>query len=217
MKYRAADSLQMQTVYFVSFTFWRATGLMLIGMALFKLDLFRARLRAPDYSTLVFVALCLGIPVILYGTHRDFAAKWDFRYSFFYGMQFNYWASLFVSLGWVGAVMLACQSRQLIRLTRRLSSLGRMAFTNYILQTVVCTTIFYGHGLGLFGQIDRVQQFGIVLVIWAAQLFLSPIWLRYFLFGPLEWLWRSLTYWQREPFRRDPAPAQLMAQAQATQ
>lgn len=217
MKYRVADSLQMQTAYFVSFTFWRAAGLMLIGMALFKLNVFGARRRQPDYWTMVFVAACLGIPLTLYGTYRDFAAKWDFRYSFFYGMQFNYWASLLVSLGWLGAVMLLCQSRKLVPLTRRLASVGRMAFTNYILQTVVCTTIFYGHGLGLFGRIDRVQQFGIVLVIWAAQLFLSPIWLRYFLFGPLEWLWRSLTYWQREPFRRDPAPAQLMAQAQATQ
>jgi uncharacterized protein len=210
MKYRVADSLQLQTVYFVLFTFWRATGLMLIGMALFKLNVFRARLRAADYWTMVFVAICLGIPVILCGTYRDFAAKWDFRYSFFYGMQFNYWASLLVSMGWVGAVMLACQSRQLIPLTRRLASVGRMAFTNYILQTVACTTIFYGHGLGLFGQLDRVQQFGMVLAIWAAQLVLSPIWLRYFLFGPLELLWRSLTYWQREPFRRDSELAQLV-------
>ena len=210
MKYRAADSLQMQTMYFVLFTFWRVTGLMLIGMALFKLGVFRARLRAADYSTMVFVALCLGIPVILYGTSCDFAAKWDFRYSFFFGMQFNYWASPLVSLGWVGAVMLACQSRQLIPLTSRVACVGRMAFTNYVLQTVVCTTIFYGHGLGLFGQVDRAQQFGIVLAIWAAQLVLSPIWLRYFLFGPLEWLWRSLTYWQCEPFRRDSVPGPLV-------
>jgi len=216
MKYRAADSLQMQTVYFVFFTFWRVTGLMLIGMALFKLDVFRARLPAPDYGTMVVLAVCLGIPVVLYGTHRDFAAKWDFRYSFFYGMQFNYWASLLVSLGWVGAVMLVCQSGRLLPLTGRLAAVGRMAFTNYILHTVACTTIFYGHGLGLFGQVDRLQQFGIVLGIWAAQLFLSPIWLRYFLFGPLEWLWRSLTYWQREPFRRDSELTQFM-RARATE
>lgn len=217
MKYRVADSLQMQTVYFVLFTFWRVTGLMLIGMALFKFNVFRARLRPADYWTMIFAAVCLGVPLTLYGSYRDFATKWDFRYSFFYGMQFNYWASLLVSLGWLGAVMLVCQSRQLLPLTRRLASVGRMAFSNYILQTVVSTTIFYGHGLGLFGQMDRVQQFGIVLVIWAAQLFLSPIWLRYFLFGPLEWLWRSLTYWQREPFRRDSTPAQLMPQAQVNQ
>ena len=152
---------------------------------------------------MVFLAICLGIPVILYGTYRDFAAKWEFRYSLFYGMQFNYWASLLVNVGWVGTVMLACQSRHLISLTWRLASVGRMAFTNYILQTVLCTTIFYGHGLGLFGQVDRIHQLGIVQAIWAAQLILSPIWLRYFLFGPLEWLCRSLTYWQREIFRRD--------------
>jgi uncharacterized protein len=210
MKYRVADSLEMQTVYFVLFTFCRVTGLILIGMALFKLDVFRARLRSPDYWTMVFLAVCLGVPVTLFGTWRDFAAKWDVRYSFFYGMQFNYWASLLVSLGWVGVVMLACQSSQLTALTRRLASVGRMAFTNYVLQTVICTTIFYGHGLGLFGQVDRVEQFEIVLAIWAVQLALSPIWLRYFLFGPLEWLWRSLTYWQREPFRRDSALAQLV-------
>jgi len=62
--------------------------------------------------------------------------------------------------------------------------------------------MFYGHGLGLFGKVPRVEQFAIVLVIWAVQLAVSPIWLRYFLFGPLEWLWRSLTYWQWEPLRR---------------
>ena len=212
MKYRAADSLQMQTVYFALFTFWRAAGLMLIGMALFKLDVFRAHLPAHVYWIMVFAAVCLGIPVILYGTYRDFAARWDFRYSFFYGMQINYWASLLVSLGWIGAVMLVCRSRQLAPVTRRLASIGRMAFTNYILQTVACTTIFYGHGLGLFGQVDRLHQFGIVLAIWVVQLVVSPIWMRYFLFGPLEWLWRSLTYWQREPFRRDVALTQLRPQ-----
>ena len=85
-----------------------------------------------------------------------------------------------------------------------------MAFSNYIMHTVICTTLFYGHGFGLFGKVERVWQFAIVLVIWTFQLIVSPVWLRYFLFGPLEWLWRSLTYWQREPFRRDSALAQLV-------
>lgn len=105
--------------------------------------------------------------------------------------------------------MLACQCRQL-PLTRRLASGGQMAFTNYILQTLICMTIFYGHGLALFGQVDRVRQFAIVLAIWAVQSISSPIWLRYFLFGPLEWLWRSLIYWQREPFRLHSELAQLV-------
>jgi uncharacterized membrane protein YeiB len=77
-----------------------------------------------------------------------------------------------------------------------------MALTDYILQSVICTTIFYGHGLGLFGRVERIEQLGIVVAIWVVQLVLSPIWLRYFLFGPLEWLWRSLTYWSVEPILR---------------
>jgi uncharacterized protein len=77
-----------------------------------------------------------------------------------------------------------------------------MAFTNYIMQTLICTTLFYGHGFGLFGQIERAGQAAIVVAIWALQLIVSPIWLRHFLFGPLEWLWRSLTYMRRQPFRR---------------
>src|SRR5208282_481076 len=161
------------------------------------------------YWTMIIAALFVGLPLTLYGTHRDFAAGWDFRYSFFYGMQFNYWASVLMSLGWVGAMMLASKAEALLPLTRRLAAVGRMAFTNYIMHSVLCTTMFYGHGLGLFGKVERVWQFGIVLVIWIVQLIVSPIWLRHFRFGPLEWLWRSLTYWQWEPFRRAPAVGQV--------
>jgi uncharacterized protein len=205
MKFRVPDSLQMETIFFVTFTFWRVTGLMLAGMALFKLGVFSARRRPPLYWTMIAAALCIGIPVILYGTHLDFASGWDFRYSFFYGVQFNYWASLLVSFGWVGAMMLASRTAALLPYTRRLAAVGRMAFTNYILHTVICTTIFYGHGFGLFGKVDRVWQLVIVVAVWALQLALSPLWLERFFFGPLEWLWRCLTYLQWEPLRRTSA------------
>lgn len=117
-------------------------------------------------------------------------------------MQFNYWASVLVSLGWIGAVMLASKSAALVWITARLAAVGRMAFTNYIMQTLICTTIFYGHGLGLFGKVERVWQLAIVLGVWVLQLTISPLWLHHFSYGPLEWVWRSLTYWRRIPFRR---------------
>jgi uncharacterized protein len=102
MSARAPDALATQTVFFTMFSFWREVGLMLMGMALFKLGVFSASRPARLYWTMIAVALLAGVPVVLYGTYRDFAASWDFRYSLFYGMQFNYWASLLVSLGWVG-------------------------------------------------------------------------------------------------------------------
>ena len=101
--------------------------------------------------------------------------------------------------------MLACRVAALLPFTRRLAAVGRMAFTNYIMHTIICTTIFYGDGFGLFGKVERVWQFAIVVAIWTLQLIVSPVWLKHFVFGPLEWLWRCLTYLQWEPLRRVPA------------
>jgi uncharacterized protein len=201
MRQRAHDAAVIEFSGFLFLAFWRVEGLMLIGMALFKLGIFSARAPARVYWGFIGAALFIGIPAIIYGVHRDIVTGWDMRYSFFLGNQYNYWASILVALGWVGAAMLVCQS-PLKRLTRPLAAVGRMAFSNYILDTILCTSIFYGFGLGLFGKVSRVQQIEIVFAIWIVQLVISPIWLKYFQFGPLEWLWRSLTYWRRQPFRR---------------
>ena len=77
-----------------------------------------------------------------------------------------------------------------------------MAFTNYIMQSVICTLIFNGYGLGLFGQIDRWQGVIVIVLVWVMQLWYSPLWLAKFRFGPLEWLWRTLTYFRLQPLRR---------------
>ncbi len=124
------------------------------------------------------------------------------RFSEFFGEQFNYWGSLLVALGYTGLVMLMCASGALKGLRRRLEAVGRLAFTNYLLQSIVCTTIFYGHGLGLFGRVPRIGQITIVVGVWLVQLFFSPIWLGYFHLGPFEWIWRALTYGTLPPFRR---------------
>lgn len=202
MGQRANDSLTGEVSGFIFLAFWRVEGCMLIGMALFKLGVFSAQRAAKLYWGFIAAAVLIGFPAILYGVHHDIAAGWDFRQAFFIGSQFNYWASMLVSLGWVGATMLVFQSATLRRFTRPVAAVGRMAFSNYIFDTVVCTTIFYGFGFGMFGKVSRVTQIEIVLAIWTAQLILSSIWMQYFQFGPLEWLWRSLTYWKRQPFRK---------------
>jgi uncharacterized protein len=76
-----------------------------------------------------------------------------------------------------------------------------MALTNYLMHTIVCCLIFYGWGFGMWERIGRAELLAIVLVIWTAQLLLSPLWLRVFRFGPAEWVWRSLTYWKLQPMR----------------
>ena len=89
-----------------------------------------------------------------------------------------------------------------------LAAVGRMALTNYVLQTVAGVLLFSGVGLGWFGALARHQLYFIVAGIWCAQLIVSPLWLRAFRFGPLEWLWRSLAYARWQPFSeiRSPFP-----------
>ena len=80
---------------------------------------------------------------------------------------------------------------------------GRMALTNYLLQTVICTTIFYSYGFGLYGKIAAWQGILLTIVIFTAQVFFSRWWLSRYRFGPFEWLWRSLTYWKVQPIMKN--------------
>jgi uncharacterized protein len=77
-----------------------------------------------------------------------------------------------------------------------------MAFSNYILESLLCTLIFYGHGFGFFAKVSRGQEALVVLAVWIVVVAFSRLWMKRFNFGPLEWLWRSLTYREREPLRR---------------
>lgn len=199
--YRAPRTLEHQTLVFLAWGVWRAGGLMLIGMGLFKSGVLSAARPTRFYALLAAAGLLVGIPSILYGAHRNFEAGWDFRYAFFFASQYNYWASILVSVGYIGIVMLVCMKGMLPVLTSLLAAVGRMAFTNYIAQSLICALLFYGHGLGLYGRVERTGQILVVLAVWTAQLAVSRLWLRHFRFGPLEWLWRSMTYGKVQPLR----------------
>jgi uncharacterized protein len=210
MAHRVKMSFSFHTGYFLKWGFWRAGGLMVLGMALFKLGVFSAKRSRRTYFTMLVAGAVVGLLLIHTGIYRNKEVHFDVRYSFFLGAQFNYWGSLFLSAAYIGLLMLWCQRGAGGWLKQRLRAVGQMAFTNYLLHTLICITIFYGPGLGLFAQVNRVGQISIVLAIWVAQLLYSPWWLKRFRFGPFEWLWRSLTYWRRQPFRRregPPAPA----------
>ena len=202
---RSAGAFEFETSILVAWGIWRAGGLMLIGMALFRYGVFSARRSSRFYAALIAVAVAVGLPLQAYGIALDFAYGWPV-WSFFVGAQFIYWPSIAVSLGYVGLVMLACRRAALRYVTRPLAAVGRTALTNYLLQTILCTTIFYGHGLGWFGSVDRVGQIGVVAAVWAVQLVASPLWLRRYRFGPVEWAWRWLTYGVRPLLRRTPTP-----------
>jgi len=207
MSERLRATLFFQTVGFFFFTSWRAGGLMIVGLALMKWGVLSGERSARWYRWLLVTGFGLGIPVVTYGVVANFEAGWTLEYSWMLGSQYNYWGSLAIAGGIIGAVMLLHRSGALSALRNALSATGRMAFSNYLLQTLVCATLFYGHGLGLFGSVERWGQILIVAGLWIVALVVSPLWLGKFRYGPVEWLWRSLTYWSLQPMRRAEASA----------
>ncbi len=200
LPWRAADSAMQESQVLLFLTLWRAGGLMLLGMGLYKSGFLTASLKDGFYGKTAAIGLAAGIPLILYGVHRNFAAGWDFRFSLFTGSQFNYWGSLGVSAAWMSGMMLL--ARRAPGVARRFAAMGRMAFSNYILETLICTTIFEGYGLNLFAKVNRTEEMAVTVAVWAIVFLVSQVWMKRFYFGPLEWLWRSLTYGEREPMVR---------------
>ncbi|MBP0903932.1 DUF418 domain-containing protein [Mariniflexile gromovii] len=104
--------------------------------------------------------------------------------------------------GHVGLIMLFCKLPVLNLLKMSLSAVGKMALTNYVMHSVFAMFIFTGAGFGLFGTFYRHELLYIVFSIWLFQLIVSPLWLKYYQFGPLEWIWRNLSYQKRHPFKK---------------
>ena len=199
--YNAERIIERQGAELYMFTFADAAGMMLIGMALLKLGVLRAERSARFYLTMMAVGYGVGLAVNVYEMNLLVAANFGYEaYTQFYmTMELG---RLPITLGHVGTVMLVCRQGWLTGLTRRLAAVGQMALTNYISQTIICSTFFFGVGFAMFNELQRYELYYVVFAIWAFQLIVSPIWLKYFRFGPLEWLWRSLTYQQRQPMRR---------------
>ncbi len=175
---------------------------MLLGMALMKLGILSGDREPAAYKKMMLIGYGLGLPLAVFSAYKLYVHEFDSLYTFQVGMIPNYVGSILVAFGHIGAIMLMVKANVCANLMARFSAVGRMALTNYLLHSIILTTIFYGYGLGLYGDIPRLAQMGFVAGVLGLQLYISPICLGKFRFGPVEWLWRSLTYWQRQPMRR---------------
>ncbi len=197
---RAHTALMMETTYFIHHFFWRICGLMLLGMSFFKSGFLTGKLKSIQYKK---IALIIGIPsflIIISGILFNFWHDWDVQYAMLLGSQFNYWGSLGLAMTYACVVILLCQYNVSDLITDKLSAVGRMALSNYLFQSTMMAIIFYG--FGFFGEVERAHQLLIVIALVSIQLWYSPIWLRYFHYGPMEWVWRSLTNKKIEIFKK---------------
>lgn len=176
--------------------------LMLLGMALMKVGFFQGQKPDRVYWRVMTVGYALGLPMTIVST--VLAHRWDEDISarLFGPAILMLVATPMLSLAHASAVILMMKGGILSGLTTRLAAVGRMALTNYLLETLICTTLFYGYGVGLYGRVPMWGLMAITFAIWCLLMVLSPWWLARFKFGPMEWLWRTLTYWKLQPMRR---------------
>jgi uncharacterized protein len=184
--------------------FFDIFGMMMLGMALFKLGVLTLEVRRRVYLAMMLGGYTIGLSVGIT------EARWIMSHSFsplaYAQTAMTYDVSrLAMTVGHLGTIMLFLRSGLLGWLRHSMAAVGRMAFTNYITHSIVSLVIFIL--LGYWGALERHQLYLIVAGIWAVQLVVSPIWLSYYRFGPLEWLWRYLTYGKSPPFRRATASA----------
>lgn len=184
------------------FGLFRIGGSILLGMGLYQLGVLTAEKSRSFYIKLMLFGFIIGFGLIAYDTYNLLNTQFEFVATMFSFMSLNSLAAVFVALGYIALFCLWVKSDKFLGFRKRLEAVGRMAFTNYISQSLICTLLFYSHGLGLFAQLERYQLMLVVAVIFIAQLIWSPWWLARFKFGPLEWLWRSLSYGKIQPFRK---------------
>jgi uncharacterized protein len=191
---RAVDSLGAQVFANATLFFWRSLGLMLIGAGLMKLGVFTSARSYGYYAGMIAVGYGIGLPLSALSVWWSLASDFDIVHAFTTAVHTDYIGGVFVALGHVGVVMTVCKAGVLRPLTTALGAVGRMALTNYLMQSLICVWLFEGWGLGWFMELSRTGLVGVVVAIWGLQMVFSLLWLAQFRFGPAEWMWRSLTY-----------------------
>jgi uncharacterized protein len=198
---RIPHVIDSQTQITYRFSTFDIASMMLIGMALLRLGVLTGQRSRRFYWVLLLVGYGVG------GTLNAAAGWYAIRTGFnpidaYMAVLGTYDAGrLLVALGHASLVALVVKAGWGKAITARLQAVGQMALTGYLATSLICTTVFNGYGFGLFGKLQRYQLLYVVLGMWLFLLVASPIWLRHFRFGPMEWLWRSLTYWRRQPMR----------------
>ena len=182
---------------------WDIMVFMFLGMAFFKNGIITGQASTKVYWGLFIGGLGIGLilsyfrlqPLIDYAFNR-------FDYTKNISFEFYEISRTFRALGIFGLIMLLYKSGWFKWLFALMRPVGQMAFTNYLMQSLLVGLFFYGIGCGMYGKLQRYEIYYVVGATWALQIIWSHIWLRYFRFGPLEWAWRSLTYWKKQPMKK---------------
>ena len=198
-----------QTKYLI-YGIWDPLALMLLGIALYKWGFLTLQWSRAQYIKTMLIGYGIGLPLSIWEFYYNYVNFPTLEASLMHIEQHAInWMNLvypvqriFLMMAHAALILIAVQANWFFWLLERLRAVGQMAFTNYIVHTLICTFIFFGYGLNYYAEVEYYKIYYVVLGIWVLQLIYSKPWLNRFLFGPLEWVWRSLTYWKAQPMKR---------------
>jgi uncharacterized protein len=176
-----------------------AIGQMFLGMALFRLGFFTLKMPSRAYWAFIAFGYLVCVPLTAWLAWLIWKADFD-------PLALNRYEALqqatrpFIALAHAGVLLLIIRAGWLQGLVNRLAAAGRMAFSNYLMTSIITTIVFCGFGFGLYGKLSRFELLYVVAGVWAFILIWSLPWLERFNYGPFEWAWRSLVRWQPQPF-----------------
>ena len=198
----AANAEEVIDLYVVAlpyFMIWDVVACMFLGMALFKVGFLTGRRSVRCYAWTAVLGFGGGLAVNGFEMAMRIATGYAYEWVSGVSTPTNDLGRVCMALGFVSLVMIANARGYFARLRRGLAATGRMALSNYILQSVFGLAIFHDMGFGLWNDLDRHELYYVVFGQWAVMIAFSVWWLGRYRFGPLEWLWRTLTYGRRQP------------------
>lgn len=178
-------------------------GLMALGMMFFRNGFLTGDWEESRYVRTMKIAYILGIPGQAALTFWSWKSGFDPLVTYGNMMAWSLPFHIAVMIGHAALALLLIKRFGQSALIARISAVGQAAFTNYLGTSILMTTLFYGYGFGLFGQVSRWQAYLVVPAVWVIMLLWSKPWLDRYRYGPLEWLWRSLARGQLQPARRE--------------
>ncbi len=201
-EYQGDKSVHVE-LYYTYFLIWDVLLFMFLGMAFFKNGILLGKGSYKIYWILFIGGLGLGLLLSWFRVQTIIDNHFS-EFEIGKNVSFEYFeiARTLRSLGFFGLIMLLYKSGWFKWLFALMRPVGQMAFTNYLMQSLLGGLFFYGVGFGYFGKLERHELYYYVAAVWTIEIAWSHIWLRFFRFGPLEWCWRSLTYWEKQPFRK---------------
>lgn len=191
-------NMLLQTIFFIAFTLWDTGLCMLIGMALMKSGGLSGAWSLRTYAGLSAAGFAIALPIRAWALTSLEASGFDLGVQMLVQLPFDQHRTA-LAVGYLGLIICLVKLGWM-PLQTSLRAVGQMALTNYLMQSLIGLTVFVlaGH----YGSWSRLDLLLFTFAVWAAQLLLSPLWLRYFRYGPAEWLWRSLTYRASQPLWR---------------